>query len=317
MIQLDKICEKLERLLNGTDTETSGIAPVSEKYFFKVYSEGLYLSTIADKKSGKNFIPVIVGSLGGEYNPIPDLQEADYNIQIQILYPVRFKNDFYALNEFLVNNFVGKVLNYGDTTNPNYALSNISVAQYGELQNIDVKEFDKWITNTYKITNPYVMDTFMSMNFTLYLSTAKNLNQANGFIFGNSWVTSLTLTYNSTNYTDESPIFITQTDLSQSDPNSQQVLGTNVSLSFPSTSSYSKELPLYVKNTDFYKKLIEAYLTRNLQTTLLSITESCNYLTLTQSTYTRKYFISSMGLVKAKGELLGITLTLLEYIEQA
>lgn len=181
MILLEDVCSKLENILNGIDEESPMVSPVNENYYFKVYTEGLRLKENSNRKVGKNFIPVIVGVLNGEYNPVPYMEETDYNIQVQLLYPVRFKKDFYELNTFLANTFVGKIKNYGTQK----ALSNISVAQYGELQEVNLRGFQKWIENTYQETID-VQETYMTMLFTIYLTTAKNLNDENGVMLGNS-----------------------------------------------------------------------------------------------------------------------------------
>ena len=66
MINLEEIVKKLDKILNGIDPDIpTGLAnPVTDEYFFMVFSEGLYLSTIADMRAGtrKNFIPVVVGA---------------------------------------------------------------------------------------------------------------------------------------------------------------------------------------------------------------------------------------------------------------
>lgn len=181
MIILEDVCKKLEDILNGIDEKSPKVSPINENYYFRVFTEGLRLKENGHRKAGKNFIPVIVGVLNGEYNPVPNLEEIDYNIQVQIMYPVRFKNDFYSLNSYLAQTFVGKIMNYGSQK----ALSNISVAQYGELMDLNMREFQKWVENTYQETIT-VQETYMSMSFTIFLSTAKNMNSKDGVMLGNS-----------------------------------------------------------------------------------------------------------------------------------
>lgn len=209
MITLVDICSQLDKILNGTDPSVTEPSPANEQYFFRVFTEGLYLTDIYDKKDGRNFIPVVVGALGGEYNPVPELEETDLSVKVVLYYPVRFKDDFYKLNDFLIKVFVGKQRKFGTI---NYALCNISVAQYGELQDIDFHQFDKWINNTFKQANPYVAEVMMAMEFTLYLSTAKGIGRtsSNGFIYGNDWKTKLTIHGQTTTSQGESDSTLTQ-----------------------------------------------------------------------------------------------------------
>ena len=56
-------------------------------FFFRTFSEGLILTDIGDMVSGKNFIPVIVGSMGGQFNPVQGLGEADLQAQVLLYFP--------------------------------------------------------------------------------------------------------------------------------------------------------------------------------------------------------------------------------------
>lgn len=184
MIVLSEVAKKLQNILNGIDSETSTIErPVS--YEFVVATQGFHLDKISDKETGNNFIPVFVSSMGGEYNAIKGLKQANYNIPITLYFPIRFKDNFFILNEFLVECFVGSYLNYGTLSGK--CISNISVAQYGEIQDLDLKEFQTWATSLYQ-REIEVKEPFMSMNFTLYLSTV-----GDDFVFGNALNVSLSV----------------------------------------------------------------------------------------------------------------------------
>ena len=94
MIILTDVAAKLEEILNSAECPTD--------FQFVVKSQGYHLDTIADKKKGINKIPVFVEMVGGEYNPVPNLKQANFTYGVNIWFPIRFKETFYALNEYLV-----------------------------------------------------------------------------------------------------------------------------------------------------------------------------------------------------------------------
>lgn len=175
MVILTEVAEKLQAILNDNDSEIGDDNPAG--FEFSVATQGFHLDHVQNRVSGSNFIPVFIGSLGGRYNPIAGLKQADMNVQVTLYFPVRFKDEFYKLNDYLVDTFVGRTLNWG--TNSGRCVSNISPAQYGEIQNLDTKQFATWVADTYQESID-VMEPWMSMTFTLYLSTI-----GNGYVYGN------------------------------------------------------------------------------------------------------------------------------------
>lgn len=177
MIIISEVAVKLEKILNDLDLETSDKQnPTS--FYFQVETEGFHIDHIKARDRNQNFIPVYISSLGGQYNPVKGLKQASYVIPIVFYYPVRFKNDFFALGEMLSETFVGEILNYGPISGK--AVSNISVPTFGEIQNMDFQKFESWLSDHnfpkfIEETEPY-----MSMQVNLYLS-----NSASGFIYGN------------------------------------------------------------------------------------------------------------------------------------
>ena len=312
MINLEQIVIKINNVLNGTDTEIpSGlVSPTNDNFFFRSFSEGLILTDIGDYVSGKNFCPVIVGALGGQFNPVKGLGEADLQTQVQIYFPVKYKAIFYEMVDYLTEVFVGGYLTFGTEK----AVCNISPAQFGELQDFDFMEYKKWTENVYKMKTE-VQDTYMAMSFTLYLSTAKGIGQTNGFMYGNSYSVSLTITDTSGNtiLTDTSPVFVNSSQTMEVTPNSEQVLGNSFSLGLPNISAYGKTIPLYIKNTTGYANLLQKILDRETQNLIVSFTETFDGLKLSDLSnvsHTSTYFINSVLLVPSKGSLLNIALTL-------
>lgn len=316
MINLEAIAKKLDKILNGIDADipTGLLSPVTDEYSFMVYSEGLYLSTIADNRSGKNFLPVIIGAYGGENNPIEGLGEQDRNVLVQILFPVKFKEKMYMLEEYLFACLVGRMITIGEQL----CVCNTSPAQFSELQDFSFVEFNEWVENTYKMPSD-TTETYMAMNITLYISTAKDVGSDGGFVYGNAFTTKLRCYISSSEYIEEnSPIFAEATPTGNFSPASQQVLGENYAKGLPQSSAYAKQITLYVKRTIFYATLISKYLSRSYQDTIIAMKDSfdfgASYSSTKESDY-KKYYISDIVLPISKGKLLTITLTLSDILE--
>jgi len=245
MIVLTEIATKLQNILNGIDLETIAIQrPVD--YEFLVATQGFHLDKISNKTTGNNFIPVFISSMGGEYNPIPNLKQANYNIPITIYFPVRFKDNFFRLNDFLIDCFVGTYLNYG--TFSGKCISNISVAQYGEIVDLDLKEFQSWITNIYQIEKE-IREPFMSMNFTLYLSTANS-----EFVFGNSVNVKLGMTHLESNLFINNHLFVRNPELDEEGQNQfegSQYYETAYAFTYQGVTYYTDD-DLGVEGSDYY-----------------------------------------------------------------
>ena len=169
MIYLNEVCEKISEILNSDENPTG--------LLFAVESVGFHADKIYDKETNQNFIMVYVSSFGGEFNPVPNLGQAIYSIPITFYFPVRMKESFFVLDAYLHSVFVGASLTYGANTGK--AVSNLSVANYGEIQNLDLQEFEKWASTTYRMPIE-IMEEYMSMNLTLSLSTI-----ADGYVFAN------------------------------------------------------------------------------------------------------------------------------------
>lgn len=181
MIYLNEVCEKLQEILNSENNPAG--------FLYAVESVGFHADTVYDKAEGKNLIRVFISSMGGNFNPIYGLGEANYTIPITFYFPVRFKDSFFVLDGYLHSLFVGATLNYGE--NSGDAISNLSVATYGEIQDLDFKEFKKWADSLYR--KPIeVMEPYMSMTLNLYL-TCIGKARVGKYLMGNEVTATATL----------------------------------------------------------------------------------------------------------------------------
>ena len=169
MIYLNEVANKISDLLNSEDNPAD--------FVYDVQCVGFHLDRIYKKREGKNSLMVFVSSMGGSFNPVYGLGEATASIPVTIYFPVRFKESIFALDAYLHSVFVGASLDIGGNTGK--VVSNLSVAQYGEIQDLDLREFKDWAESTYKRTLE-VMEPYMSLQLTLYLSTLND-----GYLYGN------------------------------------------------------------------------------------------------------------------------------------
>lgn len=295
MIRLDEVSKKIQNILNGTDQEVAALnIDVPTGFEFVVETEGYHLNNLADMETGKNFIPVFVSSMGGNFNPVPELLQANYVIPITFYFPVRFKSDAFKINEYLARVFVGRQLHYGP--NSGVALSNISVAQYGEIVDLDLKQFAEWVKTTYK-KQIEIMEPFIQMTISLYLSTC-----AEGYVYGNE--ATATLTLDGSDLPAEPLVFVQGSVQSNTDPAVQQILGESESEGLPTGTAYGSSFSVYIKNNAFFKKVIKDWFEGNAQT--LTFTLNLSFL---GETFTRTCFIQNVNMVLQKGELATITFT--------
>ena len=306
MILLNEVAKKIEDILNGVDNEVVNLRlNPPTNYYFKVATEGFHLDKIFDMPEGKNFIPVFISSMGGQFNPVPELLQANYVIPIAIYFPVRFKDDLFKLNEYLARVFVGRQLNYGESSGK--ALSNVSVAQFGELIETDLRQFMEWEMTVYK--KPIEkMEPYLQMQFSLYLSTASE-----DFVFGNDATATLTVETDDDNWAADDKTdtlsFVQQALQSNSEPGSQQILDENQAESLPVATSYSSSFSVYIKNSNFYKNIIRHWFAGTLHS--LEITLTFNFL---GEEYSTVCFVQSVNLPIVKGELATITFTFLKKV---
>ena len=203
MITINQIATELEEILNGTSANTSGTArPIDG--LFAVRTEGYHLDNVHDYETGKNFFPVFIGNFTGEFNPIPELEQVDYEVPVSIYFPVRFKDKMLEMQAFLAKVFVGQAIGFSRTDEGfgQYAVCNISLPELGEITDLDVDQFgnsilkglNEFISEQYKVPVSS-SEPWICLNFTLYMSTMKGAlsNETGSTVYGNAY--ELTLYY--------------------------------------------------------------------------------------------------------------------------
>lgn len=199
MITINQIATELENILNQTSGNIPSGAKLPFDGLFAVRTEGYVLDHVHDYETGKNFFPVFLGSMTGEFNPIPDLEQVDMEIPVSIYFPVRFKSKMLEMQEFLNKVFVGRAIGFNqgdDGKYGQYAVANVSLAELGEITTLDVDQFgnsilkglNQFISEQYKMPVS-CSEPWICLNFSLYLSTMKNAlsTDEGATIYGNAY----------------------------------------------------------------------------------------------------------------------------------
>lgn len=289
-MNLDSIVTLISNVLNNiTNTDSHRY----DDFYYDVQSTGFHADTAMIQKQGRNIIRVFVSQMGGSYNPVQGLGEVTLAIPITFYFPVRFKEEFFYLDEYLHNYFVGRSIDG--------KIANLSVASYGEIQNLDFKEFKQWADNLYKMPIE-VMEQYLSMTVTLYLSSVNE-----GYLYGNEVTASLSW--------DNKTMALTFVDGSvQTNSNSvdDQVLGTKQALGLPYGVAFGSSFAFYLTNTTECKDFMTKWKTHWFEDEAITLTiripslgTGNNPFTITKSCYLR-----SLMLPITKGQPLKATISL-------
>lgn len=209
MLTVKEIAKELDSILNGTSPNIPEEATRPFDGVFSVKTSGYHLDHVYDPKTKSNFFPVFMENGTGEFNPIKDLEQVDYSFPISIYFPVRFKDKMLAMQEYIAKCFVGQTplfSVYGDDGKIAYkqgAVTNVSAFELGEITDLDLdqygqsllKQLNAYIAEQYKLP-VNTMEPWISLNFTLYVSTMKNANAKDGYVYGNVMKTLLRIKHN-------------------------------------------------------------------------------------------------------------------------
>ena len=205
MITINEIATELENILNGTSINI-GTTKRPIEGLFAVRTEGYHLDNVHDYETGKNFFPVFVGAINGEFNPIPKLGQLDLEVPVSIYFPVRFKNKMLEMVDYLAATLVGVGIKFNlnrvdGVQYYQYAFSNISYPELGEVTDLDLDQFgnsilkglNEFIAEQYKAPISS-SEPWICLNFSWYLENARDAmsNDYDGVMYGNAYQVRLT-----------------------------------------------------------------------------------------------------------------------------
>ena len=233
MIVITELAQYLTDLLNETANRPTDL-------YFKIATQGFHLDSIVDKEDyNRNIIPCFLSQREGEYDPIPDLNKSTISYDLTFYFPVRFKDQFYALGNFLAEQLVGKQVDIGEVSGT--CLTTIDPARFGEIETMDLTQFKKWVEDIYQ-EEINVSENFMTMDITIYLSSM------NGY-WGNMFTASLYATDSSGNLETFGCMWTNCAYTTDNTPAAQQLLGTD---------KYAKNIINVTANTYSVKFIIDS-----------------------------------------------------------
>ena len=249
MILLEDVGKKLQEILNKPECPGG--------FTFVVKTAGFHIDKVSNDKKGINLIPVFISQVGGEYNPVPNLKEVNYTYEVNIYFPVRFKEDFYNINPYLAETFVGKKIMFGDDN----ALCNVSVPETGEIIEFEaIREFESWIQTEYGSAfhlfqkDQQVNEFYIAMKFRLFATSI-----GEGFIFGNDVKYKLSFKLGETTYTENLVWDSSGTGASVS-PVSEQLVGVDKFVrNIGNITNFNKSISAYVRNNEFWSTFLQYY----------------------------------------------------------
>ena len=286
MLTVKEIANELDSILNGTSPNIPEEATRPFDGVFSVKTAGYHLDHVYDPKTKSNFFPVFMENGTGEFNPIKDLEQVDYSFPVSIYFPVRFKDKMLAMQEYLVKCFVGQnplFSVYGDDGKIAYkqgGVTNISAFELGEITDLDLdqygqsllKQLNAYISEQYKLP-VNTMEPWISLNFTLYVSTMKNANAKDGYVYGNAFKEVLTITRKKSDGTLEDLSEEVKTDSTNltytASTSSQQGFeiggkADSESSSLPLTNARGTGFEAVIKDNEFWNYLLSMYSTGKL-----------------------------------------------------
>ena len=185
MILLEEVAQTIEKILNGESEYSSDIITDSN-YNFVVKTNGLHFDSVVDRKARKNFIPCFVEYINGTFNPIPDFEMSNAEINIIIYFPISQKQYFRKYSCLFPKIFVGKMIYFGEETGK--CVCNINVPTVVEMQQFDTTAFSTYIKQNYQ-RDLHITETWGMLSFTLSLGSCKD------GVFGNDLKISMTYDY--------------------------------------------------------------------------------------------------------------------------
>ena len=286
MINLEKVRAKIESALNSNSNPTG--------YTYLVEASGFHADGAYSQAKGENAIRVFIASMGGQFNPVPDLGESTYSVPITLYFPVRLKRDMFVLDQYLHSLFVGRKVNFGTDDDPDEAVCNLSGATYGEIQELDFREFKQWADNLFR--KPIeVHEPYISMQVSLYLSSL-----GEGYAYGND--ATATLAWGSYSM----PLVFADGAIQSSSASvSDQAVGGAEALGLPYGVGFGMSFRAYLSDSKACKNLLSLWLGNSLASTSFTLSISIPKLGVS---YSKGVYITSFMLPLTKGSPLAATI---------
>lgn len=307
MIDIQDLQLKLSNMLNGKEQPNKiNINDYVSGLEFKVLTYASYLDSIGNFNTQQNFLPVYISDPQGTVEPIPYLGEVNSQYNLTIFFPLKYKDRLRKIGNYLVDSFAGRMLNYGDSGN---ALCNLTMPTFGEVQDLEFKQFKDWIGENYQL-QIVQSDKWCCYTMTLYFHQLKGLGEKDGFVLGNQFEYTLSFSVGNKTYSEVVSLANAARNYT-ADTISEQVLGDLETLSLNKNSIYGDSICVYVKNNDFWNNFNDLYENGALQNVVFTLTKKYLY---NEKTYTRELVLTTCPQSITLGQVMCYTLT---YVKKA
>lgn len=204
MITIKDVACELQDILNGVSPNIPEGVVRGVGGTYEVQCAGYHLDhTIKKDKSG-NFFPVFIDSGTGVMNPIQGVGQVDYSFPVSIYLPIRFRDYLLNLQDYLSKCVVGNMIKLkvhddrGEEVYEQGAITSMSAFEIGDITDMDLgqvgnplKQFYDFVEANYRMPMD-VMEPWISLSFTLYMSTMDKACMNDGFVYGNAVYAQLT-----------------------------------------------------------------------------------------------------------------------------
>lgn len=301
MIELKELQQKLSNILNGLDSSTSIYDNSCDDFYFAVKTYGTRLETIANQELKRNVIPVYINGVSGNIEPIENLNEVDSSFDVYIYFPIKYKEQFFKLSNFLLSALNAKTYNYG--TISGNALTTLSVPELDEIQDLQLNELSSFLEQDYNLSISKT-EQWGILSFSLYFYQVANLGEEDGYILGNQ--VKYYITYKG--LTEE--ITATQRIINyEADTYSEQVFSDSETASIAKNGITTWTINPYIRNNTFWKTFLYDFENGDLYNETIILKTVYPF-----ATYQRELLISNCVSVDELGELKSVTLTLTKKI---
>lgn len=306
MIEINELSRKLSAILNGLDDETSSIFNPATSFDFVVKTYGTHLDSIANNLTKKNFIPVYIANFSGSVQPIPSLREEDLSYDIYIYFPLKYKDTFFRMGNFLIDCFAGKMINFGEESG--YALTNLNSPTLADVQQNEFNSFQEFISENYGLPIQRT-ELWGVMTFSIYFHQVANLGKSDGFITGNQVKHEMSFTYDKTEYKEELVVVSGARNLNSDTISEQRIYQLQTS-GIAKNTSYIDSIQAYARDNDFWRKFIELYETGLLQNMVFDYTKIYNL--SRRMTFKKKAYLTQCPSSDSLGETKTFTFTFIK-----
>lgn len=323
MIEITEFCAKLEAILNGTASEVSALARPSftldgQQVYFNVKSPSEpHTDDLTPEGKGNNAsgftLPVMVEQSGtGQYEAYPNALMWSAGYQVTMLFPVSLYSDILLFYEYLAEAVNGILVNFGSVSGS--VCCALGAPTYGQMRYLEAYQFDPLRASVSALFGERVCVSreWASLTLPFYMSGAKGLGEAGGYVYGNQLVYDLTVTFASGAVSERLSV-VSPSETISANAYEQQAINAPLQGALPQNAAHGVTLTCFLKADPFWAALLAAKRDGTLPTLPVSFNEAVRLADGTyfwSTTANTAYMIKDASLSGDPGKPVTMTLTL-------